>query len=90
MFLKDTILEAGTAKTEADPSFNVNVTYFSDSVEWQQKLDLAGIDTAIISGTVAYFVKSGEEYNNYEEPFKTTIIKAGKKQPLMKQVEKVL
>lgn len=76
-FLKDTILEAGTAKTEADPSFNVNVTYFSDSVEWQQKLDLAGIDTAIISGTVAYFVKSGEEYNNYEEPFKTTIIKAG-------------
>gem|GEM_PF-4995674 len=50
-------------------------------MEWQQKLDLAGIDTAVISGTIAYFVKTGEEYNNYEEPFKSTIIKAAEQGP---------
>ena len=75
-FLRENMLEAGTAKTETDASFNVSVTYFTDSVEWQQKLDLSKTDTAIISGAIAYFVKTGEEYNNYEEPFKITIIKA--------------
>ena len=75
-FLKDSFLEAGNAKTEADAAFNATVTFFTDSVEWQQKLDLSGADTAIISGVITYFVKTGEEYNNYEEKFKATVIKA--------------
>jgi len=75
-FLRENMLEAGAAKIETDASFNVSVTYFTDSVEWHQKLDLSETDTAVINGTIAYFVKTGEEYNNYEEPFKTTIIKA--------------
>ena len=32
-------------------------------------------DSAVIKGTIAYFVKIGEEYNNFEEPFKATIVK---------------
>lgn len=75
-FLRENILEAGSEKTETDASFNVSVTYFTDSVEWQQKLDLSGADTAVISGTISYFVKTGEEYNNYEEKFNATVIRA--------------
>jgi len=47
-FIKDNLLEAGSPKTELDASFNVNVAYFTDSVEWQQKLNLTGIDSALI------------------------------------------
>jgi len=75
-YLSEAFIEEGNTKTETDTSFNTSVTYFTDSVEWQQKFDLSETDTANISGIIAYFVKTGEEYNNYEEPFKATIIKA--------------
>ena len=29
----------------------------------------------MVKGTIAYFVKTGEDYNNFEEPFKITIVK---------------
>ncbi|HEX4875517.1 MAG TPA: protein-disulfide reductase, partial [Chitinophagaceae bacterium] len=78
-FLDETIIESGNAKTEKDASFNTTVTFFTDSVQWQQKLIIADKDTAVISGTLTYFVKTGEEYNNYEEPFKVTVIKAAER-----------
>ncbi|MGB3008626.1 MAG: cytochrome c biogenesis protein CcdA [Chitinophagaceae bacterium] len=75
--LKDSIFETGNAQTETESAFNnVQVTYFTDSVEWQQKFDLSTKDTAVVKGTIAFFVKTGDEFNNYEEPVKVTIIKA--------------
>ncbi|HEX4876474.1 MAG TPA: cytochrome c biogenesis protein CcdA, partial [Chitinophagaceae bacterium] len=78
-FLDETIIESGNAKTEKDASFNTTVTFFTDSVQWQQKLIIAETDTAVVSGALTYFVKTGEEYNNYDEPFKVTIIKAAER-----------
>ncbi|MGB3154041.1 MAG: cytochrome c biogenesis protein CcdA [Chitinophagaceae bacterium] len=75
--LKDSLKETGNALSETDATFNnATVTFFTDSVEWQQKIDLAETDSAVIKGTITYFVKTGEEYNNFEEPFKVTIVKA--------------
>ena len=74
--LKDSLTENGTAQTEKDVTFNnTPVTFFSDSVEWQQKIDLSTTDSVLVKGTIAYFVKTGEDYNNFEEPFKITIVK---------------
>ena len=75
--LRDSLVETGTAQTEKDVTFNnAQVIFFIDSVEWQQKIDLPATDSAVIKGTIAYFVKTGEEYNNFEEPFKITIVKS--------------
>lgn len=74
--IKDTLLENGNAQITTEPDFdNATVTFFSDSVEWQQKLQLPGTDSALIRGTIAYFVKADGSFNNYEEPFS---IKVGK------------
>ena len=74
--LKDSLTENGTAQTEKDVTFNnTPVTFFSDSVEWQQKIVLSTTDSVVVKGTIAYFVKTGEDYNNFEEPFKITIVK---------------
>ena len=74
--LQDTLLEKGPAQTGTEPDFdNATVTYFTDSVEWQQLLQLNGTDSTIVRGKIAYFVKNNGAFNNYEEPFS---IKIGK------------
>lgn len=75
--LKDSLTETGKAQTETDATFsNATVTFYTDSVEWQQKIDLSGADSVTLKGSIAYFVKNGEAYNNFEEPFKITVLKA--------------
>ncbi len=75
--LIDSLTETGTAQTETDVTFNnTPVTFFTDSVEWRQKINLSKADSVLVKGTIAYFVKTGEEYNNFEEPFKITVVKA--------------
>lgn len=84
--LKDSILEVGKAQEEKDASFNnVPVIFFTDSVEWQQKIDLSTTDSARIKGTIAYFVKKGEEYSNFEHPIRLTIVKEKEAQTLSAQ-----
>lgn len=71
------ILEKGTALTESEPAFeNSTVTYFEDSVSWTQPLLLQDVDTLIISGSIAYFTRIGEEYNNSENRFSVTVVRA--------------
>lgn len=70
--LKDSITETGNAQKEADPSFNNSVlTYYTDSVIWRQALDLSAItDSVRLKGTISGFIKTGDEYNAFEEPFR--------------------
>ena len=73
--LKDSVTEKGKAQQESEPSFNnVSATFFTDSVEWQQTLQ-AKKDTTIVKGMISYFIKSGDAFNNYEEPFSITVIR---------------
>jgi thiol:disulfide interchange protein len=72
--LKDSIVEKGAGKQTTEADFNnATVTYFADSVEWQQKLQLQNDDSATVKGIVAYFVKNNGAFNNYEEPFSVKI-----------------
>lgn len=71
------IRESGKPLTEQEAAFeNTTVTCFEDSVTWEQPLVLSGADTLSISGTIAYFTRKGEEFNNAESRFTTTIIRA--------------
>ncbi len=68
--LKDSVQESGAAKTAPQPDFNnVITTFYSDSVEWRQRLQLTAADSATVKGTIAFFVKAGDAFNSYEQPF---------------------
>lgn len=73
--LKDSISETGNAQKEADPSFNNTVlTYYTDSVIWRQPLDLSAVTDSIrFKGTISGFIKTGDEYNAFEETFRVTV-----------------
>ncbi|MBL0336819.1 MAG: thioredoxin family protein [Chitinophagaceae bacterium] len=74
-FVKKPAVENGNSKTEKDSSLNnAELIYFTDSVSWIQPLEIKDGDSAVIRGKITYFVKTGDEYNSYEEPFKQTIV----------------
>ena len=76
--LKDSLVENGSAQQATEPDFNnTNVIYFSDSVEWQQKLQLQS-DSTFVKGKIAYFLKSNGSLNNYEEPISIKVYKLEK------------
>jgi len=77
--VKDSLRENGAAQQVTEPDFNnTPVTYFADSVEWQQRLHLKNTGSATVKGTIAYFTKAAGSFNNYEEPFS---FKVGKPAP---------
>ncbi|HLF45444.1 MAG TPA: cytochrome c biogenesis protein CcdA [Chitinophagaceae bacterium] len=73
MYVTGTLVEKGTAKTERDPSVDAVVSYFTDSVLWQQKLTLSAADSLFLKGTASYFYKKGEEYLPGEQDFKFSV-----------------
>ena len=66
-------LEKGVARTEKDASVDAVVTYYTDSLIWQQKLNVNATDSLVVKGLVNYFYKRGEEYLPSERPFRVTI-----------------
>lgn len=78
---RDSLIETGAGKQVAEADFsNAVITYYSDSVSWQQKLQLQG-DSAMVKGTIVYFVKNAGSFNNYEEPFAIKVVGANKPAP---------
>ncbi|HET7899527.1 MAG TPA: cytochrome c biogenesis protein CcdA, partial [Flavisolibacter sp.] len=74
--LKDSLVEKGTPVQQVEADFNnATINYFTDSVEWLQKITLTNNDSAIVKGHIAYFVKNKESFNNYEDSF---AVKVGK------------
>ena len=60
---------------EEDPIVNQQVTYFTDSVEWTQRVKVGAGDSVLLKGTVDYFYKLGDEYTPGAEPFRFFIQK---------------
>ncbi len=73
---KDSVQEYGSVQQIKEADFNnTTITYYSDSVEWQEKLQLKNADSTTVKGTIAYFTKADGSFNNYEEPFAIKIKK---------------
>ena len=68
-YLKDSITETGKIQTAEDPALNnTPIGFYTDSVEWQQKIKLAAGDSIRIKGRVNYYYKKGESVESGEEP----------------------
>ncbi|HUC79291.1 MAG TPA: cytochrome c biogenesis protein CcdA [Flavisolibacter sp.] len=73
--LKDSLAEGGNVQQATEADFNnASVSFFTDSVEWLQKLQLQ-TDSALVKGTITYFLKTNGSFNNYEEPFTIKVYK---------------
>ncbi|MEP7142346.1 MAG: cytochrome c biogenesis protein CcdA [Ferruginibacter sp.] len=68
-YLKDSISESGAFKTAPEPALNnAVIRYYTDSVEWKQRIKLTVGDSIRIKGRINYYYKKGESIESGEEP----------------------
>lgn len=76
-FLAGPVAEIGKIISEKDTVLGLNVSYYLDSVYWEQKLDLTGLDSVLLKATITAFVKKGEEYLPGEEQLRVWVPGSG-------------
>jgi thiol:disulfide interchange protein DsbD len=60
-YLADTIVETGNAHTNKEPALdNTTIKFYTDSLQWQQKIKLSPGDSIRIVGNINYYYKKGE------------------------------
>lgn len=68
IFLKDSIKENGVPKSVKDAALNnAIIKFFTDSVEWVQKIKLNKGDSIRIIGSINYYYKKGESMESSEQ-----------------------
>ncbi len=70
------IKETGKPVVEKDAALAADVSFFTDSVQWQQNIDAK--DSLVIKGNITAMFKKGEEFIPAEEQFKFFIKKESK------------
>ncbi len=68
--LKDSLITKGIEHNEYDSLVKARVRYFSDSVEWLQKVKAGAKDSFVLKASVNYMYRKGEDYLPAEETFK--------------------
>ncbi|HEY9363126.1 MAG TPA: cytochrome c biogenesis protein CcdA [Chitinophagaceae bacterium] len=72
--LKDTISQKGKLQTATDASLQSEVHFFTDSVEWNQKINAALKDSFLLKGNISYMYQQGDNYLPEEEEFQLFIL----------------
>ena len=69
-YLAGPVKEKGSAHRENDKTLNAPVNYFTDSVVWQQEINMAPKDSLLLKGKVNYMFKEGDQYIPQVRDFK--------------------
>lgn len=72
--LKDTVEQKGAMQKEIDPSLQSEVHFFTDSVEWHQKIDASLQDSFLVKGKVNAMYQKGADYLPKEDNFQFFIL----------------
>ncbi len=72
--LKDSLVQKKEIQNAIDASLQSKVYYFTDSVEWQQKIKALPADSFLVKGTISYMYQKGDEYIPKEEAFQQFIL----------------
>ena len=68
-YLKDSVAESGKIQTGTETALdNTVISFYTDSVQWLQKIKLAKGDSIRIKGRINYYYKKGESIESGEEP----------------------
>jgi thiol:disulfide interchange protein DsbD len=76
--LKDSITFKGDPQKATDPSLQSEVHFFTDSVEWQQKILASPSDSFLLKGTVSYMIQKGADYLPGQSEIKVFILPESK------------
>lgn len=68
--IKSPTIESGKKITERDTALGNIVQYFTDTVLWQQKIQLSSSDSAVIKGNITCMYKQQDEYATLDKPIK--------------------
>ena len=67
-YLQDSLIETGNLQTEKDASLdNAVIKFYTDSLQWKQKIKLSVGDSTRITGTINYYYKKGESVESGEK-----------------------
>lgn len=67
-YLQDSIVETGNLQTEKDAALNNTTTkFYTDSLAWQQKIQLHTGDSIRVVGNINYYYKKGESIESGEQ-----------------------
>ena len=67
-YLQDTLIETGNLQTEKDAALdNTVIKFYTDSLQWKQKIKLSVGDSTRITGTINYYYKKGESVESGEK-----------------------
>lgn len=72
--LRGSVIEKGTVQKTIDPSLQREVHFFTDSVEWQQKILASPSDSFLVKGKVNYLYQKGEEYVPGQNEFQIFVL----------------
>ena len=67
-YLQDSLVETGNLQTQKDASLdNAAIKFYTDSLQWKQKIKLNTGDSTRIVGTINYYYKKGESVESGEK-----------------------
>ncbi len=67
-YLQDSLVETGKLQIEKDPSLdNATIKFYTDSLQWTQKIKLSPGDSIRIIGNINYYYKKGESVESGEK-----------------------
>lgn len=69
-------LVKGNLQKATDPTLDTEITYFTDSVSWQQQLNASPADSFLVSGAVRYMYQEGDNYPSKETEFVEFVLPA--------------
>src|SRR5665647_2021895 len=75
--LNDSLIQKGTEQKAMDTSLQSEVYFYTDSVEWQQKINASLTDSFLLKGKVNSMYPKGADYLPKEDEFKIFILPQG-------------
>jgi len=75
--LNDSLIQKGTEQKAMDTSLQSEVYFYTDSVEWQQKINASLTDSFLLKGKVNSMYQKGADYLPKEDEFKIFILPQG-------------
>jgi thiol:disulfide interchange protein DsbD len=85
--LRGVAVQKGVEKKETDASLQSEVHFFTDSVEWQQKISASLSDSFLVKGTIDYMYHKGSEYVPAETEFQIFVLPQKQNQAEVKQAD---
>jgi thiol:disulfide interchange protein DsbD len=71
---EDSVLQKGNEQKAMDKQLQSEVHFFTDSIEWQQKVKASLTDSFLVKGTVSYSYEKDGEYPSKQDDFQIFVL----------------